>query len=235
LGGAYNTDLDEVRSVLSLDGYWSDINQNGLPEVSIFYWYCPNACHGYEGSVHFYEIQSSETVAHISASFEGILLPWKVLHSKNPPTLYLFDPTLEFEAHQFINTWWIYGWDGEQFIDITSEYADEYLVNLEQTVHNFQDQYGVPIDDYMLTRFLNVLFQSEKYGVRDEAFEAFWEITEPSNWPGTEPIYACWLQIAREQAAQQYSDGIPFTKPPTPFGLSVTEGFDIQSCQFTDQ
>lgn len=104
--------LDEIREVLNLDGYWSDINKNGLPEVGIFYWYCSNACYGYEGAVHFYEFQNEETVEHITSELKGILLPWNILQSTSPLTLKLFDPSLEYEPHRYIDRWWYYAWDG---------------------------------------------------------------------------------------------------------------------------
>ena len=225
--------LDEIRDTLNLDGYWSDVNQNGLPEVGVFYWYCPNACYGYEGSVHLYEIQDADTVAHISADFKGILLPWKMLHSKNSATLLLFDPSLEYEPHNYIETWWIYAWDGAQYTDVTTDYAEDYLSGLNQYLLRIREQYGSAIT-YTPTHFLEILFESEKYGVQDEGIEVFLEVTNPENWPGTEQVYVCWLQVIREQALQQYNEKIPFTMPPTPLGVSAADGFDMQTCQFTN-
>ncbi|MCP5101486.1 MAG: hypothetical protein GY943_38560 [Chloroflexi bacterium] len=227
-----NWSLDEIRNTLNLDGYWSDINQNGLPEVGVLYWYCLNACHGYEGAVHFYEIKDADTVVHISANFEGILLPWKMLHSKGSATLLLFDPSLEYEPHNYIETWWIYAWDGLQYTNVTANYAADYLVDLDQYFMDVQTQYGSAIT-YPPTHFLKILFESEKYNMRDEGIEVFLEVTDPANWPGTEQGYVCWLLVIREQALQQYNDNIPFTMPPTPLNISVADGFDIQTCQFT--
>ncbi len=147
--------LDEIRNTLNLDGYWSDINQNGLPEVGIFFWYCSNACRGYEGSVHFYEIQDTVTVSHISANFEGILLPWKMPYSKDPATILLFDPSLEYEPYNYIETWWIYAWDGVQYADVTANYAENYLLELEQYLLRIRDQYGSAIT-YTPTHFLKI-------------------------------------------------------------------------------
>jgi len=225
--------LDEIRETLKLDGYWSDVNENGFPEVGIFFWYCPNACHGYEGAVHFYEIQNTNTVVHITDNLKGILLPWKILHSKNPTTLYVYDPSLEYEPHNYIDTWWIYSWDGLHYIDVTSEYAEEFLYWLERSVVRIEKEYGSPIN-YTRTDFLEILFRSDKYGVRDEAFEIFLKITDPVNWPDTDQVYSCWLQMIREQAQRDYDENKLYSMPPTPFGLSMSENFDIQSCQYIE-
>ena len=225
--------IDEIRETLNLSGYWSDINQNGLPEVGVLYWYCPNACYGYEGAVQFYKIQDTDTVIPITSNLKGILLPWNVLYSKHPPTLKVFDPSLEYEPHHYIDTWWIYAWDGMQFTDVTSDYAEEFFQGLEQRETRIQEQYGSPIT-FTRTDFLAILFQGEKYDVREKALEIFLEISDPVHWPGTEQIYVCWLQIIRDQAQRDYDENKPFTVPPTPLGLSMSENFDMQSCQFTN-
>lgn len=227
-----NWPIDEIRGTLNLRGYWSDINQNGLPEVGVLYWFCPNACYGYEGAVQFYEIQNTDKVIPITSNLQGILLPWNILYSKNPPTLKVFDPSLEYEPHNFIDTWWIYAWDGMQFTDVTPDYAEEFLRGVEQRETLIREQYGSPIT-FTRTDFLAILFQGEKYDVREEALEIFLEVSDPVHWPGTEQIYVCWLQIIRDQAQRDYNANKPFTIPPTPLGLSTSENFDMQTCQFT--
>lgn len=72
---------DETKQLINAHQYASDINGNALPEFALFTWYCPNACDGDEGTLHFYEVQDTATVVHITDNLPGAINPWDILHS----------------------------------------------------------------------------------------------------------------------------------------------------------
>ena len=237
-----NFPLYVIRQAMSLKGFWSDINGNGLPELGILEWYCPNACHGYEGAVHFYEIQSADKVEDITAGLPGVLLPWKIMHSTDPITLYVFDPALEYEPHIYIDTWWIYAWGGKEYVDVTSKYADEYKVDVDRTIARLKSNYGQPFDATPRNELdlLSVLFTLEKAGQQPQALQEFLDTSDLANWKGTSELHACWLQVVRALAQEDYARGKPFSLPPDEFQIeiglpqaakSLQSKYDMSACK----
>jgi hypothetical protein len=203
---------DEVFEKLNLQGVWSDINQNGLPEFAMYFQYCPNAClnHG-AVATHFYEIQTTSEVVHITADLPGVIEPFYLVHSNDPLDFYVYDPTLWYcYKWCIIETWWIYGWDGEKLVDVTSRYKDEYITRGESIKASIQDKYGESFRD---SELLTILFLYEKAGLRSLAIESFLELSDPSNWPNASLEELCWLQSARATALEDYEKGQPFRFP----------------------
>ena len=71
------------------------------------------------------------------------------------------------------------------------------------------------------TDFLEILYQYDKAGLRDEAMPLFLEITNPDNWPNTDALYLCWLEAVRMNAQQDYEQGTSFSLPPSMLVLDL--------------
>jgi hypothetical protein len=235
----------DFYDLLDLNGVWSDINQNGLPEFSVHYQYCPGAClnHG-AVAIHIYEIQTTSRVIDLTAGLPGVIEPFNLVHSVDPITFYVYDPTLWY-CYKWctINTWWIYAWDEEGLVDVTDSYVDEYLELGEQIKADFKRDYGRIFREWTL---LSVLFLYEKAGLSDLALETFLDISDPGFWPEASDMEYCWLQYARAQAQIDRYEGRPFRFPEfrlideTVYSLEilsrvvpglVQSGYDLSACE----
>jgi len=199
----------DEQKMLGINGVWSDINQNGLPEFIVRYNYCENGClireYGEgEVSTHFYEIKTKTKVVDISADLPGVFEVRHFVHSKNPLNFYVYDPTKYTCWWCPIETWWIYAWDGERFVDVTPKYADEYIKKGAEIIDSIKKKYGDVFSD---TEMLSILSLYEKAGLRDEAIKVFYELTNPLHWPDSGK---CWLQFVRALAMDDYKNGRPF-------------------------
>lgn len=226
---------DETHKLLGLQGYWSDINQNGLPEFALYSQYCPNACTNEgEVSTHFYEIQDTATVVDITADLPGVFHPWSFVHSIQPLDFYLYDPTLngtlEFLPHAGIESFWIYAWEGNQFIDKTSQYAELYSIQIDEQVKGLQENYyGQPLNHTLKLYMYEILVLSNKASLpRKATLDKFLEVTDLSHWPGTEPEGMCWLQVSRAYAQTAYEHNQPFSFPPINYFSGMLSEEELQ-------
>ncbi len=209
----YASPTQEDLEPINAKGSWSDLNQNGMPEFAIKYHYCSNACENYGViSVHLYEIKTTSKVVDITADLPGIIEPIKgLVHSTDPLDFYVFDPTLEY-CYKWctLETFWIYAWNGEQFVDVTPKYVDEYRAKGERLIASLEQKETVSFREW---DFLEILFVYEKANLRQEGLDHFLEITDPARWPNADPWEQCWLQGARAQALEDYAIGRPFQFP----------------------
>ncbi|NUM44351.1 MAG: hypothetical protein HUU38_06550 [Anaerolineales bacterium] len=240
-GGPTQDDLNAI----SASGAWSDVNQNGNPEFAVLYRYCSNGCLNYGViAVHLYEIQTTSKVVDLTANLPGVIEPIKgFVHSTDPLDFYIYDPTLEY-CYKWctIETFWIYAWDGEAFIDVTPKYADEYRKKGETILASLKEKKAVWPREFDL---LEILFLYEKAGLRREAVDIFLEITDLSRWPNAIPDEVCWLQFARASIQEDFGRGRPFQFPAfdltnayveTSFALAHllpkmdTQKYDLSAC-----
>jgi hypothetical protein len=236
----------EIYDLLGLDGVWSDINQNGLPEFSVHYQYCPNACLDAGAvSTHIYEIQTTSRVTDITADLPGVIEPFNLIHSVDPITFYVYDPTLWYcYKWCIIDTWWIYQWDGDKLVDVTANYIDEYMEIGEEIKANVELDYGRLFREWTL---LSILFHYQKAGLNDLALDTFLDITDLGYWPEASDLELCWLQYARAKAQIDSEEGRQYEFPefrlidepvdPVEF-LSrivpdwVQSGYDLSACEY---
>ncbi|MBW8012202.1 MAG: hypothetical protein FVQ83_13360 [Chloroflexi bacterium] len=225
----------------SLKSGWSDINQNGLPEFKVFYWYCPNACDGHQATVHYYEIQNTSTIVDITADLPGIKYGGSFDHEIDPLEFYVFDATHEYIAHLYIYSYWIYGWNGEEYVDHTPSYAEEFLVWGSEKVAEIETYFGTELFYAYQADMLEIVFQYEKADMRWQAVETFLELSDPANWSLVENSSLCWLQLSRAMIQDDYENGRPFREPPDTTYLSYdfyinlyeelsTANYDVSSC-----
>jgi len=234
----------ELYPALKLDGPWSDINHNSLPEFAMYYQYCSNGClEPGAPAIHFYEIQSSARIVDITADLPGVVQPSRMIHAADPLELYVYDPILAY-CYKWcaFDTWWIYGWDGEKLVDVTPKYADEIRQSGQEKVARIKKGYGQPLngDEWQL---LEILFVYEKAGLRNEALAQFMEVSDPKHWPADDTWFNCWLQSARAQAQEDYRLGHAFRFPPfwNPDSLEISlestfkrldaSHYDLSACQ----
>ena len=199
-------------SLRHLFGEWTDINNNGLPELVLSYEYCPNACVDDNGeATHFYEIQTTSKIVDITADLPGVIASTLYFHSRNPVEIFVYDPTLWYcYKWCIIDTWWIYAWDGQKFVDVSPKYANEYLAKGAKLIREIQQ---LSKEGFPEWRLLSILFLYEKAGLRKQAFELFMDISAPSRWPDVSTEELCWLQFARATVSEDYRLGKPFHFP----------------------
>lgn len=220
-GSAYSVEL--AKEQLHASGFESDINANGLPEFSVWYQYCSNGCvnWGY-ASVHFYEIQPDGSIVDITADLPGEVVPlFQLLYRGESGTLLLYD-LKSMSKFQRMETWWIYEWDGVQYQDVTSRYADDIRLWGQERLEEIRELYGNPLDEYQpVEDFVAILLQYEKAGLQEEAIEIIEEITDPIHWPNTDDFYLCWLEVVLETAVDEYERGEPFSVPVSPYWIDL--------------
>ncbi len=206
----------EDTKLLGLDGYWSDINQNGLPEVAVIEQYCANACLNW-GIVktRFYEIQSESKIVDITGNISGAILPWNIINTTAPLTIKVYDP-IEYEHHVPVEVDWIYQWNGHDFENVTVRHKVQYESRVDEIEDSLQRDYGKPLAHYAV-EFLEILTIYERADLpRDEGLALFLEITDLSHWPNTEKDVGCWLQVARAYVQEEFNKTRTLDLPPSP-------------------
>jgi hypothetical protein len=231
-----------VRAALGLQGYWSDMNGNGLPELTVMHY--SGAVSGDEanwGRYAVYEIEGVSEVSDLTAQIPGTILPEQLLHSADPLTIYVHEWVM-YELHQFVDMTWNYEWDGDRYVDVSARYPDEYRQQVDETVAQLRANYGQPMTfwDANVERMQRILVTYNELGFpQDEGLALFLEVTDPVHWPGWN---LCWLQAARANAIIDEEAAHPFTLLPTIVigALDQAEAmargidperFDVSACQ----
>lgn len=212
----------DVIAALHLDGVWSDVNGNGLPEFGVQYNYCANACLNYGAlALHLYEIQADGRITDLAADLPGVLEPFNLVHTLDPVTLRVYDPSLWY-CYKWctIDTWWIFAWDGRAYRDVSAGYATDYRKLADEWRQAMTAARSGPFPEWQL---LEGLFIYEKAGLYREGYEAFMEASSPWAWPHVSDEERCWLQVTRASISQDFEAGRPFEFPP----MSLQEPVDI--------
>jgi hypothetical protein len=140
-----------------------------LPE---FLWRLP------ESATHFYEIRDTATVVDITADLPG-LLRWNTAHSLQPLTFWVDDPRHIYTPHQWLTVSRVYQWNGEQFADVTADYAGEYVAEANTLADEWRERSGhplaIPLDEMSLLR-IPLLY--EKAGMREKGLETILELAD---------------------------------------------------------
>jgi hypothetical protein len=213
LGGGEIT--PETRALLGLDGYWSDINQNGLPEFAVYYQYCSQGCLDFGAvDVHFYEIKNTYQPTDITADLPGVIHPWNIVHNANPLDIWVYDPTLEYEPLVYIESSWIYAWNGSDYEDVTANYQSEYSAEIDRLTTEIRNQYNAPITETRIDMLQILVLANKAKLPKEQILTTFLDITDPIHWPGTNPTLTCWLQLARAYAQRDTEREEPFSLPP---------------------
>jgi len=205
----------ETRTLLGFNGYWSDINQNGLPEFAVFYQYCAQGCLNFGAvAVHFYEIKNTYQLVDITADLPGVIQPWKLVHRSEPLDLWVYDNALEYMPLIYIESYWIYAWDETKFTNVSSKYQSEYAAQIDQIASGIRDKYGLALTEPNF-EMLQILVLSNKANLsQSQTLATFMDLSNPNHWPGTNATQTCWLQLARAYAQRNAAKGQSFSMPP---------------------
>jgi hypothetical protein len=134
---------EDTRQMLKQEGYFSDVNQNDLPEFAFVTEYCILSCNDPVGGIQLFEIQNPSTIKNITQDLPG--LTFFERHSKDPFTFYVEDRDY-YDFYAGITTHWIYTWNGSDFIDVSPQYAEEYLAEANSIISDLESWYGKPFD-----------------------------------------------------------------------------------------
>jgi hypothetical protein len=237
------TPEEDTRQALKMDGFSSDINGNGLPEFAVWAWYCPSACSGDEGSLHFYEVQEDGSILQLTKDLPGVFYPWQMLVSKEPLAFYVFDVAHEVDPHVLVENWWVFTWDGSRFVDASSDYQRAYRQRIDEIAGQFRDDFGeaFPGSSQAKARLLSILFLADTSDQRAYGLETFLDLTDLENWPDTDSFTACWLQLQRATAQDANQTGESFSTSPHPLEMvqnlpdllaPLEEGkYDVSACR----
>lgn len=193
----------ETRPILKQSNFSSDVNQNGLPEFTVLMQFC--VCSKPEAGIQLFEIQNTAVVKNITQNIPKLTL-FKP-HSKTPFTFYVHDKLGGFSyeyLYYLIVVDRIYAWEGSEFIDVSSRYADEYLTEANGIISQVKPFYGDSFDKVELPAILllRILKLYEAAGLSKEGLQVFLDVTDSSHWPGSSNEFFCWLQLARATAQQ---------------------------------
>lgn len=201
----------ETRPILNQYNFSSDVNQNGLPEFTVLMQFC--VCSKPEGGIQLFEVQNTAVVKNITQNIPK--LTFFKPHSKTPFTFYVRDKLGGFSyeyLYYLIVVDRIYAWEGSEFIDVSSRYADEYLTEANGIISQVKPFYGssfekVEIPDPLILRILKLY---EAAGMSKQGLQVFLELTDSSHWPGSPNESLCWLQLARATAQQDIATNQEF-------------------------
>lgn len=209
---------EKSKEYLHLKSASSDINGNGFPEFAVVYQYCFSICWDYGiVATHFYEVRT-ESVVDITLNIPGVIDPYEnLLHDDQAGTIYVYDRGYVGPG-SIVDTWWIYAWNGKEYEDVTSQFANDILEWGEDRLQEIRLEYGKPLRRYGYD-FSEILLQFDKAGLRDEAIEIIVELSDLSHWPATDEYFLCYLQIIRENALMEYRNNKPFSLPPGVLGF----------------
>ena len=114
---------------------------------------------------------------------------------------------------------WFYQWKDGQFVNVSSQYADEYRQQIADMANTVRQTYGSPLNDNPfirrspVTALLNILVVYNNLRLElssGEGLDLLLNLTEVSHWPGSARVPTCWLQIARAYAEMDYEHDLPF-------------------------
>lgn len=201
---------DSTRRVLQLRSTWSDMNGNGVPELTVVYSGCTNDCQLDYDSVSLYEV-SSVGVKNIADGIEGALVLWpNMLVAQEPPAFNSveIDP---YWADQDIWRTRIYVWENDRFVDRSQSYPEYFQDKLHNIRLELEKRYGSKLRLFDTVPFLTILAVTNWSGLsREDSLKLFLDVTAPEHWPGTDPDTSCWLQLARGYAQVDFAADVPF-------------------------
>lgn len=199
-----------ARQALSLRSTWSDMNSNGWPELAVAYNDCLDNCEGYEGiTVRLYEVRDG-SVVDIAAGLPGTLVPDDLLVDSDPPA-FAVQSMVDYGLGQKVWRTSVVLWNGEKFEDRSGSFSDYYRGKIAAILSDVQARSGTKVWPYQTAPFLEILDTANLSGIPvEEGLAAFLQATDPKQWPETDSMTLCWLQLARAYAQIDAKAGGPF-------------------------
>lgn len=218
LSGRINEALrDPIVLFICEPYFWGDLNKNGRPDLAISF----NWAFQYTGSeVHIFEVDDNDTISDITANLPGIVSPWTFNPYQSETQIKVIDTV--WASHDCIyppiEIYWIYDWRDGKYIDITSELDLNEV--LRQLKNKLAGNYGKPISSSgVIGDMVELLLLYDHSGQRDVGWQEYQEISNPSNWPGTDENYLKLLKSDINHFEKQYREKIPFTPNDVCLGL----------------
>jgi hypothetical protein len=198
----------QERDVLGLHSYWSDINQNGLPEFAIYQYSGCQACNETNGGrLKLLEIQAPDKVVDLAAGIPGQLAfaPGTLIHTKEPLTINAVQYFL-YDANAFYAEPWFFRWQNGKFVNVSSQYPDDYRRQAHDlAVQSMASRYWQESDALTILALYNDFHLPPKEGL-----DLFLEVTNrPPTWSNDSDVL-CWRQLARAYAQLDYEHSVPF-------------------------
>lgn len=186
---------------------WGDANDNGLPDIAVALLWGNH----YTGSeTHLFEVNSEDRVRDLFADLPGIVSPWS--YDPSDPVVTVFD--LQWADHDCLYPpmalVWLYGWRGDQYVDITAELdLSSYLQNVQGEI---EQSVGQPFNPYFTIEPLTqLLVMYDRIGQRAAGWLLYKRLADLKNWPGTDEASAAWLKSDVDHFAQEVRSGAPLT------------------------
>jgi hypothetical protein len=186
---------------------WGDVNENGNIDIAVsFLW--GNNIDGSE--VHIFEVRDGTTIVDLMANLPGVISPWDY----DPYYLDFLVIDLAWVHHDCIyppiRTFWIYYWDGDAYVDQTSQFdLQDYLTSIADGLRERHGSPFVPARD--IDPLVKILVMYDKWGRRDDGWQLYEELSDPVNWPGTDEESLRWLEADIAHFRGEYEAGLDFT------------------------
>jgi len=212
---AMNWDLEQFstqeKDVLSLDGFWSDINQNGLPEFTIYQYSGCQACNEVNsGRMKVFEIQAPDQLVDIVSNTTDQInfAPGALIQSVYPFTISMVRYTY-YDINAYYAVKRLYSWQTDRYIEVSARYPEFFRQQAKALAAGSKDAYRHFGNAVAILALYNEFNLPQKQGL--DLFLASTErpvILTPER--GLFKFYECWRQLARAYAQTDYEQHMPF-------------------------
>ncbi|MFQ5575886.1 MAG: hypothetical protein ACE5G8_02730 [Anaerolineae bacterium] len=200
---------------------WRDLNGDSAPDLPVLF-------RGEPDHWRLFSVDSDGLVV-------DLLVEW-LSGSAAPTELRDFDGDGLFEAKIADFSWqgWaglcpecspqafrIVAWhpDKRIYSDFSARYLPLYLAEIDRHTQALNATFGQPLNaQTVLGPAVSLLLAYDYSGQRLQGWEAFWQLTDPSNWSETPPPDLAQLDAARAMLARQFEANRPFLPEEEPGG-----------------
>ncbi len=201
---------------------WGDLNQDGFPDIVVRYNGGGNAW-GNHDQVHLWQVTPDGEVVDLLADVYEVyhLAPMYEIKDRNGDgilDLWIFDTRGEWYdegGHAGVGSFKIYAWPGDQVYDISDQFADLYDQAIAECRTFIESKYGKKLDEgeahAIMRQAFKLLISYEDSLRRDEGWQVYWELTDPSHWPDATSKALDRIVMLRERHKKQYDAGKEFS------------------------
>jgi hypothetical protein len=213
---------EQTRQLLHLQGYSSDINQNGRPEFIFGAEYCPASCSRPTYGFDYFEIRNSRQVVNLAEGLPGRIDLYPTVED---PLTFEADDAIWYGFFTQIFLPYFYVWDGQKFADVTQQHQAEILSRIDALLAEVESSYGQAFErEDLESGVYQILLWHQLLGMRRKGLDLFLEITDIPNWPSSDLNQICWLELSRARAVEDYSKQLEFSIVPSSYYLAGALG-----------
>lgn len=173
-------------------------------------------------------------VPHLNLLTKPFIPKWlNDLDGDGRPEIEVLDGTFEFgfglDRQWSPGLYRVYDWDGSAYSDVSLYYPGYFDFQIDKARSAVEAAYGQPLQGQPeIGRSLLVLLAYTARGQRDEGWNVFWQLSDPTHWAGeATPGALAWLNQVRDYLRGQYEAGEPFhswpPSPPSPRSFEPSE------------